>query len=282
MNRYRKINTFIFLILLFIINFFPPSTVHTQVIENPLSPYQVIIHDTEIGFFVGLGANYNSGEYYAECPECVFDDVSKFGFSIGVKGDYQLSKYFFVGASLGYEDLSMKGSFRRIESVPLDRVDGSTIYVPIDFRHSAEFAISAISFMPNFAFRLDRFLDIRLGFFSDLILSNNFKHNKQLLTKSVILPDGEKVSVEVDQDKDGIVTLEYGNIPNLTNPIIGIYPQLNFNIELSGSTDLNLGFYYKIPLANLTSKQSFKVNSWRLFLGLSFDLYDDSKEFGEY
>jgi|GEM_PF-1279791 len=282
MNKFRKINTLIILFLLFLMNFFSISAIYSQVIESPISPYQVIIHDTEIGFFVGLGANYNSGEYYAECPECIFDDVSKLGFSLGIKGDYQLSRNLFCGVSLGYEDLSMKGTFRRIESVPLDRVDGTKIYVPIDFRHSADFSISSISLMPNLSFRLDRFLDFRFGFFSDFVISSNFKHNKQLLTKSVILPDGEKVSVEVYQDKDGNVTLEDQTIASLTNPMLGIYPQINFNIELSGSTDLNLGFYYKIPLTNLTSNQSFKINSWRFFLGLSFDLYDDSKEFGQF
>ena len=282
MNKLSKINTLLISVLLFLINFFPTLSIYPQVIESPLSPYQIIVRDTEIGFFIGLGANYNSGEYSAECPDCIFNDVSKFGYSFGIKGNYQLSKHFFVGASLAYENLSVKGAFRRIESVPLDRIDGTKIYVPIEFRHSADFRIGTISLMPNITYRIDRFLDFRLGFYSDFMFSANFKHDKELLTKSVVLPDGEKVSVEVYQDKDGTVTLEDRPIPNLTNPILGIYPQINFNFELSSSTDMNFGFYYKIPLTNLTKDQSIRIFSWRIFLGFSFDLYDDTKEFGEF
>lgn len=282
MNKSSKINTLIIPFLLFLLNIFQPFTSSSQQIESPITPYQVIVHDWEIGFYVGLGANYNSGQYAAECPQCIFDDVSKFGFSAGIKTDYQLSKEFYIGASLGYEDLSIKGAFRRIESVPLDRVDGTKIYVPIDFRHNADFSIGTISFMPNITYRIDRFLDFRVGFFSDFAITNNFLHTKQLLTKSVILPDGEKVSVEIPLDKDGNVTLEDKSISNFNNPIFGIYPQVNFNIELSGTTDMNLGFIYKLPLNKLASNQDFKVNSWRIIIGFSFDMFDDSKEFGEF
>lgn len=282
MTKLSKINTLIITILLFIISNFHPSTTAAQQIESPISPYQVIVHDWEIGFYVGFGANYNSGQYAAECPQCVFDDVSKFGFSAGIKTDYQLSKEFFIGASVGYEDLSMKGAFRRIESVPLDRVDGTKIYVPIDFRHNADFRIGTLSLMPNITYRIDRFLDFKIGLFSDFAITNNFLHTKQLLTKSVILPDGEKVSVEIPQDKDGIVTLEDKSIPQFSNPIFGIYPQINFNIALSGNTDMNLGFFYKLPLNKPILNQDFKINSWRIFIGFSFDMFDDAKEFGEF
>lgn len=282
MNMLSKTNTLIALILLFFLCIFPFSNLRAQVIESPISPYQVIVHDWEIGFFVGIGANFNSGEYSAECPDCIFDDLSKFGFSTGIKTDFQLSKSFFVGASLGYEDLSIKGAFRRIESVPLERVDGSNIYVPIEFRHSAEFSIATLTIMPNLTYRIGRFLDFRLGLFSDFVISSNFLHNKELLTKSVVLPDGEKVSVTIPNEKDGISTLEDKEITNLNIPIFGIYPQINFNIELSGTTDMNIGFIYKFPLNKLSTNQDFKVNSWRVFIGFSFDMYDDAKEFGEF
>jgi len=282
MNKLSNLNTLILLFLLFLINLFHTITAHAQQIESPISPYQVIVHDWEVGVFLGLGANFNSGEYAAECPDCIFDDVSKFGFTAGIKTDYQLSKAIYIGASLGYEDLSVKGAFRRIESVPLDRVDGTKIYVPIEFRHSSEFQIGTITLMPNITYRIDRFLDFRLGFFTDFAIINNFKHSKELLTKSVILPDGEKVSVEIPQQKDRTIELENRTIPNFNNPIFGIYPQINFNIELSGTTDMNLGFIYKFPLNNLTSGQGFKINSWRIIIGFSFDMYDDAKEFGEF
>lgn len=282
MNKLNILNTLITLFLLFLIVTFSTSLTKAQVIESPISPYQVIVHDWEIGFFVGIGANYNSGNYAADCPECIFDDVSKLGYTIGIKTDYQLSKSIFVGASMGYEDLSVQGAFRRIESVSLERVDGTKISVPIEFRHTSDFQIGTITLMPNITYRIDRFLDFRLGLYTDFAFKNKFIHNKELLTKSVILPDGEKVSVEISQQKSRNVQLENRTIPNYTNPTFGIYPQINFNIELSSDLDMNLGFIYKLPLNNIAANQNFKIYSWRFFIGFSFDMYDDTKDFGEF
>lgn len=282
MIKVNKVNTIINVILLLSIFSLSPFYLKSQDIESPLMPVQIVVHDTEIGLFLGMGANFNSGVYKADCTECNFDDVSKFGYTIGLKSAYQLSKYFYISAMLGWDDQSVKGSFRRIESVPLDRADGSKINVPIEFRHTADLKLAAITLMPDLTFRYDRFLDVSLGFFSDFVVNSNFKHEKQLLTKSVVLPDGEKVSANVKDDKDGIVKLEDGELANISNPIFGLVPKVNFNIELDGGTDFNIGFFYKYPLSKVSANQDFKLQSWRIFIGLSFDLYDDSKEFGSY
>lgn len=279
----KKLNTSITLLtlsLLFLSIILYPNKASSQLIDSPIKPVQVIIHDWEIGAFIGLGANFNSGEYSAVCQECIFDDLSDFGYTIGVKTDYQLTNNIFVGANILYENQMMKGAFRRIESVPLQRADGTMLDVPIEFRHNLEIDLNALTLSPNLTYRINRFLDFKLGFYADLNINSNIMHKKTLLTTSTILPDGEKVEVTIPGEQDNSVNLEDYAIPELSSLQYGLIPQINFNIKLSESTDLLIGGFYKIPFTEMATNQTLKVNVWRIFFGFSFDINDDSKEFG--
>ncbi len=280
MKKLNKSNTLLSLSLLFLSIILLPSKSISQPIDSPIKPVQVIIHDWEIGAFIGLGANFNSGEYEAECAECIFDDVSNFGYTIGLKTDYQLNNNFFVGANAMYENQLMKGAFRRIESVPLQRADGTILDVPIEFRHNLELDLNALTLSPNITYRIGRFMDFKMGFYADFNINSNIMHKKTLLTTSTILPDGEKVKVSIPGEKDASIVLEDYEIPGITSPQLGLMPQINFNIKLSESTDLLIGGFYKVPFTEIASNQTLKVNVWRIFFGLSFDINDDSREFG--
>ena len=279
----KKLNTSITLLtlsLLFLSIILYPNKASSQLIDSPIKPVQVIIHDWEIGAFIGLGANFNSGEYSAVCQECIFDDLSDFGYTIGVKTDYQLTNNIFVGANILYENQMTKGAFRRIESVPLQREDGTILDVPIEFRHNLELDLNALTLSPNLTYRINRFLDFKLGFYADFNINSNIMHKKTLLTTSTILPDGEKVEVSIAGEQNNSVILEDYEIPELSSLQYGLIPQINFNIKLSESTDLLIGGFYKIPFTEIASNQTLKVNVWRIFLGFSFDINDDSQEFG--
>ncbi len=280
MKELNKPNTLLSLSLLFLSIILLPNKAISQQIDSPIKPVQVIIHDWEIGAFVGLGANFNSGEYAAECEECIFDDISNFGYTIGLKTDYQFSTNFFIGANVMYENQMMKGAFRRIESVPLQRADGTILDVPIEFRHNLELDLNALTLSPNVTYRIGRFLDFKLGFYADFNINSNIMHKKTLLTTSTILPDGEKVEVSIPGERDNSIVLEDYQIPGITSPQLGLMPQINFNIKLSESTDLLIGGFYKIPFTEIATNQTLKVNVWRIFFGLSFDINDDSREFG--
>jgi hypothetical protein len=267
-----KIGKLLFLGLIFC---FAVQVSKSQKIESPIMPEENVVYDWELGGFIGIGINFNSGTYTAECPECLFDDASKFGFSIGVKMDYEILRWFYIGANLIYDNESVDGAFRRIESIPLTRGDGSIMDVPIEFRHVMNLKLNSFTLAPNAIFRIDDWLDIRLGFYTDFLFGSNITHTKELLTKTAVLPDGEKVNVTIPNTKNNIAELENHAIPGLSSTVFGLFPQININIPISDGSDFIIGSYLKMPFSAISSQQSnFKIDVWRFFLGLSFDLND--------
>jgi hypothetical protein len=264
------------LLLLLIIFTFSVNALQSQKLDTPLDPVQVIIKDWEIGAFVGIGANFSSGVYNPECPDCLFEGNSKFGWSIGLKTDYEITKNFYLGTNLIFEDYGTNGSFRRWEDIELQRADNTTMEVPIEFRHILNLEMMSIGLAPNALWRVDNWLDLRFGVFADYIIGSNITHTKELLTKTALLPDGEKVKVYIEGYKDNKVVIEDRAIPDLNPLQFGLFPQINFNLPLSESSDLIFGTYMKIPLSKISSIQdNYSHYSWRVFMGVSFDLNKD-------
>ena len=272
----KQVCKLLLIIVIFAISF---NVSKSQKLDSPLEPVQRIVKDWELGFFVGFGANYSSGAYNPECPDCVFDDNSKFGWTIGLKSDREITRSFYFGTNLIFDNQSATGSFRRFEDVPLQRTDGSTMTVPIEFRHTLNLDLYSIGLAPNAVLRINDWLDLRLGLFADYLFSSNVSHVKELLTSSVLLPDGEKVKVSIPNSTDNKATIEDQSIPGLNALQFGIYPQINFNIPISEDDDFFIGGYMKVPLTDLSSLQpGYKHYSWRFILGFSFDLYQDHQE----
>ena len=240
------------LAIIIILSAFSNIKLNAQPIESPLEPIYYKYHDFELRGLIGLGVNFNSGSYWAECPECQFENLSGFGFTIGPEPEYAiLPNYLYVGMKILYDMQNMSSSFRRIESVPLMLADNSEISTPIEFRHTLDLSMQAISFSPNIFFRIADMFDIRLGFYGDFLISNNVKHTKELLTHNTILPNGESM-------------------------VFGIAPEVNFNILLSKDWEFIIGTYFKIPFSGISDNQSdFKTNMWRFYLGVSYNLTTD-------
>jgi hypothetical protein len=262
------------LAIIIILSVFNYIKLNAQPIESPIEPIYYKYHDFELRGIIGLGVNYNSGSYWAECPECQFESLSGFGFTIGPEPEYAiLPNYLYVGMKVLYDVQNMSGSFRRIESVPLKLADNSEISTPIEFRHTLDLSMQAISFSPNIFFRIADMFDIRLGFYGDFLISTNVKHIKELLTHSTILPNGERVIVSLADMPGNTATLEDREIPGAKSMVFGISPEVNFNILLSKEWEFVMGTYFKIPLTSISDNQSdFKTNMWRFYLGVSYNL----------
>ena len=253
---------------------------NAQPIESPLEPVYYQYHDFELRGIIALGTNFNSGTYSAECPECKFESLSGFGFSIGPEIEYAiLPNYLYVAMKILYDNQSLSGKFRRIEAVPIKLADNSQITTPIEFRHTLDLTIQAISFSPNIFFRISGLFDIRLGLYGDYIFSTNVKHTKELLTQSTVLPDGERVVVSLADMPGNIATLEDRAIPGAKSMVFGIAPEINFDILLSKDFDFVAGTYFKIPFTGISDNQTdFKINMWRLYLGISYNLSTGNKQ----
>lgn len=262
------------LAIIIILSVFNCIKLNAQPIESPIEPIYYKYHDFELRGIIGLGVNYNSGSYWAECPECQFESLSGFGFTVGPELEYAiLPNYLYAGMKVLYDVQNMSGSFRRIESVPLELADNSVISTPIEFRHTLDLSMQSLSLSPNIFFRIAEMVDIRLGFYGDFLISNNAKHTKELLTHSTILPNGERVIVSLADMPGNIATLEDHEIPGAKSMVFGIAPEVNFNILLSKEWDFVLGTYFKIPFTGISDNQvDFKSNMWRFYLGVSYNL----------
>ncbi|HAW08744.1 MAG TPA: hypothetical protein DCW42_06195 [Bacteroidetes bacterium] len=268
-----------FLALIIIFSAFTFSRLNAQSLESPLEPVFNQVHDFELGGIIALGVNYNSGSYSAECPDCNFESLSKFGFSIGPKLDYAiLPNYLYVGIKVLYDNANVSGKFRRIESVPLKLADNTEITTPIEFRHKLDLSVQALSFVPNIFFRISDLFDIRLGLYGDMLLSTNVKHVKELVTHSTVLPNGERVIVTLADMPGNEATLEDREIPGAKSFVIGLSPEVNFNIPLQERWDFIIGTYFKMPFSGISDNQAdFKINEWRLYLGVSYNLNNTKK-----
>ncbi|OGU56457.1 MAG: hypothetical protein A2X64_03335 [Ignavibacteria bacterium GWF2_33_9] len=268
-----------YLILLLAVIFIPSNIeLYSQKLDSPISPVQRVVKDWELGAFAGFGANFSSGEYLPECPDCVFDDNSKFGWTFGLKSDWEITPHFYFGTNLLLDGISTRGSFLRYEDVQLQRTDGTYFTAPIEFRHILNLDVTTLGIVPNAVWRVDRWLDLRLGFYGDLALSGNITHDKELLTEKVLLSDGEQVKVSIPGEPDGTKTIEDREIPELNTLQFGLFPQINFNIPLNKDNEFLIGYFMKFPLNDLSSQQpGYKHITWRLFLGISFDLNKDVK-----
>jgi len=138
--------------------------------------------------------------------------------------------------------------------------------------------MQAISFSPNIFFRISDLFDIRLGLYGDLMMSTNVKHVKELLTRSTVLPNGERVIVALADMPGNEATLEDREIPGANSIVFGIAPEVNFNILLNENWDFIVGTYFKIPFTGISDNQSdFKTNMWRIYLGISYNLNTSTK-----
>lgn len=252
---------------------------NAQPIESPLEPVFYQYHDFELRGIIALGTNFNSGAYSAECPECKFENLSGFGFTIGPEIEYAiLPNYLYIAMKILYDDQNLSGKFRRIEAVPIKLADNSQITTPIEFRHKLDLTVQAISISPNIYFRFSDLFDIRLGFYGDYIFSTNVKHTKELLTQSTVLPDGERVIVSLADMPGNTATLEDRAIPGAKSMVFGIAPEINFNLLLSKDWDFVVGTYFKFPFTGISDNQNdFKINMWRFYLGISYNITTEKK-----
>lgn len=262
-----------------ILSAFGYTNLNAQPIESPIEPIYYKYHDFELRGIIALGVNFNSGSYWAECPECQFESLSGFGLSIGPELEYAiLPNYLYAGFKVLYDNQNMSGKFRRIEAISLKLADNSEISTPIEFRHKLDLSMQAISFSPNIFFRISDLFDIRLGLYGDLMMSTNVKHVKELLTRSTVLPNGERVIVALADMPGNEATLEDREIPGANSIVFGIAPEVNFNILLNENWDFIVGTYFKIPFTGISDNQSdFKTNMWRIYLGISYNLNTSTK-----
>lgn len=266
------------LILYFFIILIPNNKLYSQ----SSSPLYVVEHIPNIhflGFYIGLGQNFQAGKIYPECIDCSFEKGNKFGFTTGALYEYRLSSLFFLGSAIEYNYLGINAFFSEIEAVPIEiPINNDSYYTEIAnirFQHEANVNIHQLSLIPYLKFKPFDFVFLRLGIGLGYNISNTFTHQKTLDQNSYTLSNGEIISLRVpNSDKNTII--EDGKIAQ-ENPFqIYLNTAIGFNLNLSDKLTFSPIFSYSNAFTNISDKgDNPKIHNWRILLELRYDISKD-------
>ncbi len=229
--------------------------------SNPLEPAENK-PPKEAGFLLGLGLNQQLGSTWSVCPECIFEDGNKFGYSIGlVYEDYLLNNVLKWGAIALYDNLSIYSSFQEREAFEFRQGE----FIPVNFRHHSDISISEISVIPFVKYSPVDFYFVRIGPKLSTIFSSNLEHRKEILDKTANLPTGEKVSVHYPGSKSTDTTIFNGKYPDINSFQFDLSLMTGFNFEFGYNFVLSPYFMINIPLTKTSDfGDEFKILDWRI------------------
>ena len=244
--------------------------------SSPIKPYSDPNALKEIGVFVGLGQNFQSGEMYVKCEDCDFSGGAKFGYTFGLLYEHELFRRFSLGISATYNYLGLTSGFQEIEPTQVEYIsNGNTLTenANIRFSHSIEIDLHNFAVAPYLKWTPFDFMFIRTGFAIGTNFSTNLLHTKTLGQKTVRLSNGE---LEAITNKKLDETIQNSEIPSLVTPQLYLQPALGFNIAFSNSVHFSPIFEYSIPFTNYSDYGTdLRSNYWRLLFELRIKVSQD-------
>lgn len=243
----------------------------SQYIPTPLGPAK----DKEpgyIGIIVGMGQNFQTGEFYVECPDCIFENGVGTGFTIGASYDRVLLPWLKYGIAAFYDYGGIKSSFLETELIPFElQNSGLKESIPVQFRHTASVDINSLIAMPYLKIEPTNFFFFRMGLGLSYIFSNNITHDKELLQKQATLSNGATVSIRIPNHDGYIVNIQDSQINGLTNFQLYLMPAIGFKLNFSPTTYLKPYFQFHLPLSDISDfGKDYRINQWRILLELGF------------
>lgn len=235
-------------------------------ISSPIEP-KTPKKPSEIGFVFGLGANYQSGVSFVQCPDCEFENGNKLGFTLGLNFENFLVddiplKY---GISFFYHTLSIEASYKEREAFEYEPYR----FVGINFRNISNLNSQSIAFNPYLKYLFGEVFFIKLSPTMNYILSANIKHEKEILENSIQLPNGEIVSVNYPDTKSNKKTLENRNYPNINKFQFGLNSLVGLDIPTNQDVIISPQLNFYTPFNEFsTFGDNFKISYWRVFLEL--------------
>lgn len=268
MKMYKISNLIIFLGL--VIPFF---NLLSQIEEqpSPLGPGKGR-KQSEIGLSIGVGPNWQSGEFFATCDCPSFKDGSGFVFSPNLFYQRDITDVFQWGAMLGLTFQNTTSSYKERELLTFENQTGEKFTnVPVLFREQMDLKFNQLNFMPYITFSPFEFAFLRLGVQTGLPLVASSKHTKELLENRVRLDNGETIALTIGNGNQ--VVLEDGKIDNVSSLTFSLVPALGFNFSISGNVFLGITYSFYIPLNNYSERgKDFKLNYWLISLDLKYAL----------
>lgn len=222
----------------------------------------------ELGFFIGFGENIQNGKFKTSC-NCLFDNGLKFGFTIGVLYEQQISlqNHISVGSYLGYDNRSIKAIYSEYEPTQVtSSSSGRTESVAILFRNTSEASFHNLLLMPYLKWTPFKYLFFKVGLDLGINISNHLNYTKEIRSTTARLSNGELVSVSFDEKNPTylIKTIDDGDFPNTNAFIIGVSPMIGGNIFIGKKVTLSPQIYYSIPFTTYsTNGENFNISALR-------------------
>ncbi|MBX3042799.1 MAG: hypothetical protein KIT33_12860 [Candidatus Kapabacteria bacterium] len=263
---------YIYIVIIFSLTF--ASLGQTPYVSTPLMPAK----DRVPGYFgvlIGLGQNFQSGEFYVDCSDCIFESGVGTGFTIGAAYDRVALPWLKYGIAGFYDYSALSSTFRENEIIPFELENsGIRENINVQFRHTADLNIHNLTAMPYIKMEPFSFMFFRLGFGASYIFSSSLKHDKELLQKEATLSNGAVVTIRIPGRTGYRVNVQDSEIRQLNNLVLSLMPALGFKINFSETTYLMPYLQYNVPFNDISDEgQNFRLNQWRFFIELGFKLH---------
>ncbi len=255
-------------ISLFITSAFSQKTFNR---ENPILPSEEKI--TEYGFYIGLGANNQSGIFKTEWCNCEFQNGTGFGLTLGGIYETEFVRRLRWGAAIEYDMRSFTSSYMEREGIEFtSQTTGIKETVPVLFRYKAKAGISYISLIPYLKYVPADFLFFRMGLGGSFVVGAGLTHTKDALDATVKLSTGEIASVSQPNGN----LLYSGKFPGVNTFQYSLEPAIGLTFPIGERLNFSPVFQYSVPLSNFTtSGDNVKISGWRILLEFRFvDLPD--------
>jgi hypothetical protein len=248
--------------------------------QTETSPVVPLYKETrkEIGFFVSLGQNYQSGDLYTDCITCQYKDGVKFGYSFGALYEQNLGfSSFSAGASIAYSYLGVQSTFHTIEAADYNyQVGGTNLTGKVNagFSYEGKTDLSFLTIAPYIKWNPFKFMFLRAGLGASFALSSNFTNTKSLESNTAKIKTGEIVGLYFDNVKGRTsVELQNSELKDLKSFQLFLNPAIGFNIPFSKSVTLSPIYEHSIALSKLSdSGKDLAVNYWRIIFELRIAL----------
>lgn len=228
-----------------------------------------------IGFIIGMGQNFQSGEFYVDCLDCVFEKGVAAGFTVGISYDRVALPWLKYGIAGLYDYSGIKSSFVETEIIPFElKNSGIKEDIAVQFRHTGDIDLHYLTAMPYIKLEPVKFFFFRLGFGASLVMGSAIKHDKELLQQEVTLSNGTTIYISIPGNNSYSSTIQNSEVRNLNSLQFFLMPAMGFKINFSETTYLMPYFQYNIPFTNISDKgKDFKINQWRLLFELGFKVH---------
>lgn len=243
--------------------------------SNPIMPYDPEMVRDNIGAYISVGQNWQSGDIIPTCNSCLFTGGVGGGFTFGAFYDREITRLLYWGIELSYEVQDFEARFIDIQSRPVEINPGEEIFFRLNFDQVLDIQLSTLGVMPNITWRPFQFLTLKTGINFSFPMSSSFVHS-EILNDRTVRYQGVIYEVATVEDSPVVQDTE---IPGLNSMLYSWNYSLIFPIEIFHHSYLEPAFSMAIPLNNFSSENpGFLINRWRIQIGYRYPLTAPPKQ----